>query len=385
MQKISWKKLIGWVVAILVLVGVIYHNARNPQEADKDRLVIAMNMPLSGVGGAYKGGVPKALKMGVADELKRLNLPLDSVVFDVQDNKTIPQEAISVYRMQEMRGFDVYYIGMTNEIVAVAPMLNQTHKLNFYDMTGAETMKRGNEQTMRILCNMNMEKSLLQQFIEKKKAKSLLYFAENHVVHHEQFNHLIQPMCKKMGINCFAEFYEPKERDFHTTVYKLKQKNPDVIFAISFTNPQALMELYAQEMVHDNTITSVAFLPFINNPHIDNRVKSAFYFTADAFSIPGKSQKAEEFKEAFEQIYGTKPIFNDAYAYDTGVLIARAYAKHGKNITAQDIVAETPYDGASGKVVLDPVTRDLVSEFLLARVNDKGLIEEVKLTESEEK
>lgn len=383
MKKTNWKKVIGWGVAALVIIGVVWHNAQTTNKNDEDKLVVAMNVPLTGGGASYKKGVPNAFKMGVRDELKRLNLPEDSVVFDIQDNTTTPQTALSVYHLQEMRGFDVYFIGMTNEIVAVSPLLNKTNKPNFYDMTGPETMKRGNNQTMRILCNMNMEINLLKDFLKKKKAKTLLFFAENNVAYHEQFNHLIQPMCQEMGITCSTDFYESKERDFHTIVYKLKQKKPDVIFAVGFSGSffQSLMELYAQEMVNNNVLAPITFLPFINEKNIDNRVKSAFYFTADAFSIPGKSEKSEQFKKNYEKEFGVKPIYNDAYAYDTGVLVARAFAKHGKHITAEDIIAETPYEGASGKVVMDPRTRDLVSEFLLARVNDKGVIEEVKLVE----
>ena len=63
------------------------------------------------------------------------------------------------------------------------------------------------------------------------------------------------------------------------------------------------------------------------------------------------------------------------------MLIARAFAKHGKRLTAEDIIAETPYDGASGKIVMDSKTKDLISEFLLVRANENGIIEEVKLEE----
>ena len=381
MKKLNWKGILGWGIAAFVAIGIVGYNAyqAKPNKEDDNKLVVAMSVGLTGGGAAYKKGVPNAIKMGARDELRRLGLPEDSIVFDIQDNMTSPQQALTVYHLHEMRGFDVYFIGMTNEIVAVAPLLNKQNKPNFYDMTGAETMKRGNNQTLRILCNMNMEINLLRDFIKKKKAKSLLFFAENHVTHHEQFNHLIQPLCKEMGITCTSEFFEPKERDFHTIVYKLKQQNPDVIFTVTFTNPFALMELYSQGLVHDNVLSTITFIPFINNKNIDNRVKSAFYFTADAFSIAGKYPKSEQFKKDYEKEFGVKPIYNDAYAYDTGVLLARAYAKHGKHITTEDIIAETPYDGASGKIVMSPETRDLVSDFLLARVNDKGAIEEVKL------
>ena len=379
MQTQKWKKIIGWTVAALAIIMVIWHNAPKPNKDDENKLVVAMSIGLTGGGAAYKKGIPNAIKMGARDELNRLGLSQESIVFDIQDNQTSPQTALTIYRLHEMRGFDVYFIGMTNEVVAVAPFLNKQNKPNFYDMTGAETMKKGNDQTLRVLCNMGMELNLIKKFLKKKKAKSLIFFVENNVVYHEQFNHQIRPLCQEMGVECSLEVFEPKERDFHTIVYKLKQKNPDVIFVGTFTNPFALRELYVQGLVHDNVLANAAFIGFLNNENIDNRVKAAFYFMADAFSIPGKSEKSEQFKKAYEKEFGTKPIYNDAYAYDTGVLLARAFAKHGKHLKAEDIVAETPYEGASGMVILDPKTRDLISDYLFARVNDQGVVEEVKL------
>ena len=381
MAKQKWKKIIGWTVATLIVIVAIWHNAPKPEEADKDRLIVATNIPLTGAGSAFMKGVPNALKMGARDELNRLGLSQESIVFNIQDNKTSPQTALSIYRLHEMRGFDVYFVGLTNEIEAIAPALNKTNKPHFYDVFGTATMKRGNWQTLRILCNMKMEKEVLKSFIERKNAQNLVFFALNNTTYNEEWNFLVKPLCAEMGITCSSEFFEPRENDFHTIVYKLKQRNPDVIFVAGFgwVFYQALMELYTQELVHDNVIAPLNFLTFINEKNIDNHVKSAFYFMADASSIPGKSEKSEQFKKAYEKEFGTKPIYNDAYAYDTGVLLARAFAKHGKHLKAKDIVAETPYEGASGMVILDPKTRDLISDYLFARVNDKGVVEEVKL------
>ena len=381
MSQLNWKKVIGWGVSALVVIGVVGFNAYQTNKGDKNKLVMAMNIPLTGSGSAFMKGVSNAFKMGVRDELKRLNLPEDSIVFDIQDNKTVPQDAISIFNMQEMRGFDVYFVGLTNEIEAIASALNKTNKPNFYDVFGMATMKRGNNQTLRILCNMQMEKANLREFIEHKKAKNMVFFALDNTTYNEEWNYLVKPLCDEMGIECSAEFYNPRETEFRIIVYKLKQKNPDVIFAAGFGGAfyQSLMELYAQEMVHDNVIAPLNFLTFINEKNIDNRVKSAYYFMSNDYTIPGKVKQAGDFMARYEKEYGVKPIYNDAYAYDTGVLVARAFAKHGKHIRAENIIAETPYEGASGKVVMDPNTKDLVSKYSFARVNEKGVIEEVEL------
>ena len=85
----------------------------------------------------------------------------------------------------------------------------------------------------------------------------------------------------------------------------------------------------------------------------------------------------ENFILKYKNAYGTEPTYTAAYGYDTGHLIVKAWVKSGK-VTPETLIAQTPYDGLSGHLVMDPNTRDLISTQLLGTFDENGKIVEWK-------
>ena len=88
----------------------------------------------------------------------------------------------------------------------------------------------------------------------------------------------------------------------------------------------------------------------------------------------------KQFVQNYRENYGDEPTYMAAYGYDTGRLIVKAWAKSGK-VTPETIIAQTPYDGVTGHLVMDPETRDLISTQVLGTLDENGHVIEWKAFE----
>lgn len=376
------KKILITICCILAFIGVVVYNIQHEQKIHAGKFVVAVNMPLTGPSATYSGNEYKGLQMGIEDELTAQGLPLDSVVLDVKDNRSDATTGLSVLKLHEMKGFDAYFAGPTNVLDAVIPQLIKHNKPIFYRVWAQDVFDKGGQLGVRIYSNLRMESEAVFKFIEQTKAKRIIFFAGNLSLYNEQWKYFIEPYCQKHNLDCDKVFYNVTERDLRTIVMKVKEQNPDLVVAAGYglSFYQAMINLYQQELFGKKVIAPTNYSALIvSSDEVSDKMKQSFYFIADDYTLPEGTPQKSTFIKRFKEKFGVYPVYNDAYAYDAGHLIVKAYAKKGKNVTTDDIVAETPYQGVTGHIVLDKENRDLISEHYIVHVNASGQIEKVDL------
>jgi branched-chain amino acid transport system substrate-binding protein len=136
----------------------------------------------------------------------------------------------------------------------------------------------------------------------------------------------------KKGIAVVAEeAYAPGSPDYRSTLTKIKSKNPDLVFMVSYVADAILLMRQSREI----GITPQAFLgagagfsvaQFAKEKEISNNVFSSTQWTGDV-NWPG----AREFNARYKSKFGKDPTYHAATAYASMIIMAETAAKEGGN------------------------------------------------------
>lgn len=134
----------------------------------------------------------------------------------------------------------------------------------------------------------------------------------------------------KKGIKVVAEeAYAPGSPDYRSTLSKIKSKNPDLVFMVSYVADAILLMRQSREI----GITPQAFLgagagfatvQFAKETAISNNVFSSTQWTGDV-NWPG----AREFDKRYIKRFGKEPTYHAATAYESMMIMAETAAKSG--------------------------------------------------------
>lgn len=370
MKKINWKKVIGWGIAAVFVGCVLYFN--KPQEKKDSELVVAVNLPLSGPIATFIGPYAKGLEMGVKDELKAQNLPKNSVRFLMGDNQGQSMIAATLFRQQELNDYDVYIAGTSEMASAVVNSVNPNK--TFIPVVFDEEMLNNGNNSIRLLANFNLTRKSLFDFIEKKNPKKVAIIAGCPIC--QQFaDRQTVPFLTSKNIDYHKEIFEWGFKEFRSVALKVKEYNPDLILvnAYSAELERMISALRDYDLIKkENTWASMDLVDlFVPSANLD-AFRDIVFDVSEYNLNPNK-----EFVQNYQKNYGVEPIYSAAYGYDTGRLIVKAWAKSGK-VTPETIIAQTPYDGVTGHLVMDPKTRDLISTQTLGILNKDGTVIEWK-------
>ena len=370
MKKTNWKSIIGWGIAAVFVGCILYFN--QPEQKKDRELIVAINLPLTGPVAVIGEPYAKGIEMGIKDELKALSLPENSVRFLMGDNQGQAMIAATLFRQQELNDYDVYIAGATDPVYAIMNEVKPDKPLFTLALDEDITRKRPNN--IRILINSALSRNKVYEFIKAKNPKKVAIIAGCPSC--QKFaNTVIIPYLKENNIDYFVESFEFGYKEFRTTALKVKQYNPDIILAKAYPAEllRTITTLKEYNLIHnDNTWTSIDFIDFFDMGE-DMKKMTNIIFDATEYNISSN----ETFEQKYQEKYNKKPNFWAAYGYDTGHLIVKAWIQSGK-VTPETIISQTPYDGVTGHLVMDPNTRDLISTQILGTLDENARVIEWK-------
>ncbi len=370
MKKLNWKSIIGWGVAIVFVGCILYFN--QPEQKKEGELIVAANLPLTGPVAVIGEPYAKGIEMGVKDELKAQNLPENSVRLLMGDNQGQAMVAATLFRQQELNDYDVYIAGATDPVYAIMNEVKPDKPLFTLALDEDITGKRPNN--IRILINSALSRNKVYEFIKTKNPKKVAIVAG--CTSCQKFaNTVVIPYLKEHNIDYYVESFEFGYKEFRTTALKIKQYNPDIILAKAYPAEllRTITTLKEYGLINnDNTWTSIDFIDFFDMGE-DMKKMNNVIFDATEYNLSSNVA----FEKEYQERYNKKPNFWAAYGYDTGRLIVKAWVKSGK-VTPETIIAQTPYDGVTGHLVMDPKTRDLISTQILGTLDENGRVIEWK-------
>jgi branched-chain amino acid transport system substrate-binding protein len=156
-----------------------------------------------------------------------------------------------------------------------------------------------------------------------------------------------------------TEGYLPDERDFRSTLERVKQGNPDGLVLESYYSDAALIVRQARE---SGVTVPIAAVGSIYSPKFIELAGSAAegVYSESEFFPSDPRLEVQTFVKSYQTKYGQQPDAFSAFAYDALNLVAAVLRKYGSNRQAFQAGLSQIKDVPSvifGKLTFDPVTR----------------------------
>ena len=238
---------------------------------------------------------------------------------------------------------------------------------------------RSGPNRLRITPNYKIEGPAYIEYAKKIKAKKVFIFAANLISSNEQVVKIIEPGLAKLGIQSHCETYNFDTKDYRTLVQKAVQYKPDLILIAGCYSVHVYPIIGALRsyglLKSGNVLSTLDFIDLIHNKTPRSELVG-IPFIAPAYEITSQNQERNDWTKRFEQNYKKDPSFVEAYAYDTGRIIAAAYKKFGK-IDMQFIRGVLPFKGICGQINIDQ-DGDLNTKLEVAEVMPDGTVQTIK-------
>ena len=371
-------KILYFSLAIVLSFAFLSECKQKNNKSNK-KVVIACNLPLTGDIAVYGVSVRDGINFALSN-LKNDNL-LDSIdlMFDFQDNQGLAKTAVSIYQSQLIKKPNIYISGVSPQTMAI---IQQTSSLGIphiawvYAANICETYKN----TFRTWLSFNAEAEHYIQYAKKRKPKKVSIFYVNVDACRYEFDSLVVPALRSMGINEIEiEPYNIENSDFKNSAAKAKSFNPDLIFINGFKGHmiQLIKDFRSYNLINKgNTMCSYDLLDAA--PELKNIQLEDLRYTVPYFVMFQDEPKVKEWKERFRKTYNREPLYTDAYAYDMTYAIYYATKQLYPPFTNENVtnsLLKVEFDGISGHFKFTD-KGDLILTLTTAFYHDGKLIPE---------
>ncbi|MEZ6138701.1 MAG: ABC transporter substrate-binding protein [Pirellulaceae bacterium] len=368
------RRLLAFAIAVALIVlavGIIFLKS-----SGSDQITIALNVPLTGPVAAWSGQYANGFNFGIEDACKEHGIDPSIFRVDSQDNQGKPDIAVSVFRSQQQRGFDIYVTAAAGPVNAVTPLVDETGKPHFIASFDT-TITRSSKSRFRLMANSRLEVPLFIDLVRKKEAKSVHFIYLNYPNLESQYSDFLEPELSNLGVAVSRDVFEMDARDFRLLVERASTKNADLIFAMGFSfHLQPLLEqLQLKGLAEQGRVVANMDAVDLLATGENKAILKGVVFTCPYFDIPGKAEKAASWRERYEARFGQIPTYVPAYAYDNAVLVVKAFKESGR-VDAAALSNAVPFLGINGEIDFDQY-RDIKATVGLVELFN-GVVKEVK-------
>ena len=224
-MKFNWKKVIGWGMAALVVIGVVAFNM-NQQQNNTDKKTVYAILPLTGEFAQYG----KDMQYTMETYMRQKNLPFSLKYIDSEGN---PMKAVTAFQQASLNDPSPVVISVFTHIAAaLAPVVEQKNGFLFATVAVAVTTESQSYQRMSQSAGAIME--VMAPFVIKNyKTVNIAYTQDDHGL--EELVSL-KKLFKDTSVEVNKEIeIAPTARDVRIEALKLIEDNPDAILVVGRT------------------------------------------------------------------------------------------------------------------------------------------------------
>lgn len=375
-KKAKTKKIIMALIAVIVAIIVIILGMRNQTENDENiTLRIAVNMPMTGDLALYGESVRDGIEMAM-DELENSLVQQGIIIkYDMQDNAGNAKNAVTIYKAQALKGFDVYVSGITQQTAAILDDIKKQEKTHFI-WSFYPLILQGNDNVFRTWVDYPKEAEYFKKYLDNYKPKAKVACLYLDVVSvQELFNKLFVPSIKDNYEIVFNESFDIGTTDFKNLITKLKQSKPDVIFINGWENHLAsiVKESINQDIKKDGNMVFTFDLldarKYLNATQLHGLVLNIPLYEINSSDL--KTEWELRFKRKFKK----NPNYSSAYAYDFAMIIyeiAKAFKQSGeKHFDINKYIFNIDQNGITGNLKFSK-NGDLIGFYRTCKLDKNG-------------
>lgn len=345
------------LITTLCLMGTAY-------AAKASRIIkVGVIGPLSGEGATYG----QAMKRGIDMAVEEINLSggLESVklVAIYEDSQLSPKGGINAFnKLSQMDKVPIVFGAAGSSVsLAIAPFAQKNKVVLFSSISTADTLKDAGEYFFRNIPPNKIQAITAAYFIKghlKKQNTSIFYENNDYGIN---MSEIFSKKFGEIGGEILTNTsYESGQSDFKHQLYKIKAKNPQVIYVPGTYQENALIIRQARQLGMDAVFVAGdgAYSPQLIK--IAGKAAEGFYCTLMSLPSKDKSSLVSQFDSKYRKKYGESPNVYSAYSYDAVKMVAEAIRLYlelkktcsvqglpsGKNL--KDTLQKIWYEGITG-------------------------------------
>jgi len=329
-KKINWKSIIGWGIAVLVIVGVIGTNMYQHREVKGDKPVVKIGavLPLSGTM-AFYGNTFKNMYLLRMKEIPA-NSKYDYKLIIEDDEMQTAKSMTAAQKLFNLDDIDLLLGGCSGAEPSVADIARDRKKVMFSLLWDEETPLK-NKYSFNALLLPDQYINLLLEELQKRDLRKIAIVMENHKGWLTSVKNF-KEKAPQYGLEVVEEQYVvPNERDFRTLLYKIEtKKNPDAYLVFMFPASLEAFGRTLKEQEIKKPVTSLNSFDFVENKNLFNGVWYASDNLANA-----------ELEEKYKETYGKELLLTQSlWGYAALDAVINAYEKYDTKPTAEQIIQE---------------------------------------------
>lgn len=349
--------VVGAVVLALLAWMLFLRPGDLPKTSQKDipQIHVAANVPMTGVLAYYGNAIREGATMAV-DDLVQMRDPL-KIDVDWQDNGSDPKNTVGIMQQQYLNPIDIYVSGVKPQAMAIKDEISARGTPHFL-FTFDAYVNKTSTNNLRTWPNYKIEPPVYLEYARSRGARrvAIIYVQLPHAS--EEFNDLVIPGLKKMGISdIYAEPFELGKKDFKDVAVKIAAFKPDLIMLNGFQADLVGMirAMRPLGLIKDgNTIFTYDLLDAAKILGPDEL--EGLHLVAPVFDTRPDREKTKQWRERFTARYKKAPDYTHAYAYDMISIIDDAAKRLTLPATPQQWIAAiraTNTEGVTGPLRFD--------------------------------
>jgi len=315
MSKINLKSILGWVVALVVIFGIIGYNAYENEKKSETVFTIHALMPISGPFSVYAKDYKKGLELAQKEIDKRYGA--GKINIELEDSQGNPMTAVSIYQQKIMGNKNQAMILVYSSTAkAIEPLMDGSVISSVVAAT-LPGVAKPEKHLYQITLTLKDMLASIHKHIEKKNIKtaSVIYINDDYGVEGlRQF----KTGFEKLGGKVIDEIpYNVTQSDLRLQILKAFQNNPEMFWVIgygsnSYTILNQLVSLgYKGLIMTDYSYAWPGF--YRQNPELAKHILTV------------TSTETEDFKKKYKPL--GMDVISMAHLYDSAIVMADAYVK----------------------------------------------------------
>lgn len=337
------------IILSLVAISVIILSSCKIN-SPSDGIKIGVILPLTGKYAVIGEGEKKGIEMAIDSLRKKYPEIMIEIIFEDFASET-KNAVTAASKLISIENVDAIITSTTAASEAVSPIVEDAQKIHFVISPDTKIVSKS-QYNFRIYYNFNAEYEIVTAFVKKMKPSSISFLASKYSSLQKLIDDKLEPEFQKQGINILnKEYVEVTDKDFKTSILKLKNGNPSMYFLAPMTNQ---VDLYTNQLRDYGVIPSndrilVGSFTFNWKPTDFISTLEGYYIVTPVFQTFNNNNP---FIKAFIQKYNIKPSFDIAYAYDNTLILSELLISSNKqfNNFKEAFNKLGTRQGASGKI-----------------------------------
>ena len=353
MKKVNWKKVIGWSVAALLVVGAIYGNA---QKNKTDNWRVYGFFALTGKIASPGTEMSRGMELAIEKWNNKGGLLGRKISYIAEDTKGDQTEAITIYQ-RTIAGTDNKPIAIQSIVSGVTLNVKNFTEKDAIPLIGAigssKFLEEPNNYALRDFASPNIVGKGFAEYIRKNHPnKRIVYFYENSDMSIETKKAFLNALPKDKAIQLID--FDPNVTHFREMILKANISNQNDIVVITGSGSYlGLLVRQLRQYDYKSTILSDTNMMTSGiKEYAGDAMKNIIIldFVPDA-----KNPYCQEIDNAYEKKYGKKVPFNAPYLSYQGIdTLLAFYEKMGTTDIPNLAKAMEGFehDGCLGKVTV---------------------------------